>query len=182
MVINDGPPDPVAGAGGIRALQARWSILATLELKSAAHLGSGSEGSNVDMALLRDQSSGLPLLTGTSIAGSLRSYLADRVMGYRQDEAAGEMDTLFGGTRGDERGDQSALITFDCIGQLPAGFGVEVRDGVTLDPTRGTAAEHFKYDLEALPPGTEFPLRFELLIDRDANEELLIPQLAAALR
>jgi CRISPR/Cas system CMR subunit Cmr4 (Cas7 group RAMP superfamily) len=73
-------PD-LAGAGGTRTLVARWVLTAELVLTSAAHFG-GEGGDAIDMALLRDRRDGLPLLPGSSLAGALRAYLADRVSGY----------------------------------------------------------------------------------------------------
>jgi len=43
----------------------------------------------------------------------------------------------------------------------------EIRDGVRIDARTRTALEGFKFDAELLPPGTVFPLRFELLLERD---------------
>lgn len=46
----------------------------------------------------------------------------------------------------------------------------EIRDGVRIDGRTRTALPNFKYDLELLPPGTCFPLRFELLLPANPDQ------------
>lgn len=174
----------MAGPGRVRQLAARWVVMAMLRLETAAHLGNGARGDRVDMPLFLDPE-GRPLLTGSSLAGALRSLLADRLLGYRQAEDSGDpaaaVAGLFGGTRGDDDGVQSPLVVYDSRGQCPDARGVEIRDGVAIDPTHGTAAEHKKYDLEVLPAGTCFPLRLDLLVPADGDEQRLLGALAAVL-
>jgi CRISPR/Cas system CSM-associated protein Csm3 (group 7 of RAMP superfamily) len=169
--------DRMAGAGGVRPIQARWVICGELLLESACHLGNGDRGERVDLPLLRDRAEGRPLLLGTSVAGALRSYASDRLCGYSSSED-GRVSELFGGRRGDEDGSQSPLVVFDSLSGEAA---AEVRDGVALDATRGTAAEHLKFDQEVLPAGTRFPLRLELVITEPGREADLLELLAVAL-
>jgi len=158
--------------GGVREITARWAIAGELLLESAAHLGAG-RGDSVDMSLLRDPLTGGPVLTGASLAGALRSYLADVLGGYRSNEDA-RVAQLFGVARGDDVGEQSPLIVFDSIGHFPAASSVEIRDGLQIDAPRGTAAPHKKFDVEVLPAGTLFAVRFDLLIsDVDQEDDLL---------
>jgi len=149
-------------------LRSRWVLTGELVLRTAAHLG-GEDRGPADVNLVRDWVDGSPLLLGSSLAGALRGHLADRLGGYRSPER-GDVARLFGGARADDDGSQSPLIVFDSLGRT-AGGPAEVRDGVGIDAATGTAAEHKKYDLEVLPPGTVFPVRFELLIDQDVEDE-----------
>ena len=64
-----------------RALAARWVLIATLELETAAHFG-GRGDSALDMPILRCARTGRPLLPGSSLGGALRAYLLDRLVGY----------------------------------------------------------------------------------------------------
>jgi CRISPR/Cas system CSM-associated protein Csm3 (group 7 of RAMP superfamily) len=165
--------------GGVRPIVARWTITADLVLETATHLGGGT-GDVADMVLVRDARKGKPLLLGTSIAGALRSHLADVLGGYRSPEDA-RVTHLFGGARGDDLGAQSPLIVFDSLGILPDHHAPEIRDGVQIDATRGVAEDHKKFDIEVLPAGTCFPLRFDLVVSQDEQESELLALLIAAL-
>ncbi|MGE3524769.1 MAG: RAMP superfamily CRISPR-associated protein, partial [Gemmatimonadales bacterium] len=144
--------NPLNDAMSPRPLAARWVIRGTLTLETALHLG-GEGGEQVDMPVLRDARDGKPLLPGTTLAGALRSALADRLAGYGEPELP-EVAALFGGARGDDDGSQSPLIVFDALGEMPPGQGVEIRDGVAISPATGIAEDHKKYDYEVLPAGT----------------------------
>jgi len=170
----------LAGPGRVRPLVARWVITAEAVLESAAHFG-GQGNELTDMPLIRDAREGTPLLPGTSLAGALRGCLADYLAGYTSPEPA-DVVQLFGGSRGEDQGAQSPLIVFDSLGQLPADRSTEIRDGVSLDATTGTAEEHKKFDFEVLPPGTVFPLRLELLVESAVQESQLVGLLAASLQ
>src|SRR5690606_17644331 len=76
---------PLNDAMPPRPLSARWVIRGTLTLKTALHLG-GMGDERVDMPVLRDARDGKPLLPGTTLAGALRSALADRLAGYNESE------------------------------------------------------------------------------------------------
>lgn len=179
--------NPLNDAMPPRGLEARWAIRGTLTTETALHLG-GEGIERVDMPVLRDPREGKPLLPGTTLAGALRSALADRLVGFGQPEAS-VVAMLFGGARGDDDGSQSPLIVFDAIGKLPKDSGVEIRDGVTISAATGVAQDHKKYDYEVLPAETTFPVRLDLLLPappQDHNEEpptekALLEYLAAAL-
>jgi len=162
-----------------RELRARWSVTGRLRLETATHLG-GEGTDRVDMQVLRDPRGGGPLLPGTTLAGALRSALADRLAGYGGGETEA-VAALFGGARGDDDGVQSPTITFDALGELPRELGVEIRDGVTISPDSGTAEDHKKYDYEVLPAGTSFPVRVDLLVPEGADERRLLELLATSL-
>lgn len=169
----------ISDPGGVRPIAARWTIEADLFLESATHLG-GGHGGAADMVILRDARTGGPVLPGTSMAGALRSHLADLLVGYRHEEDS-RVAHLFGGTRGDDAGQQSPLIVFDSLGVLPEDHGVEIRDGVRINAARGTAEDHKKFDVEVLPAGTQFPLRFDLLVPQVDNECQLVSLLVSGL-
>jgi CRISPR/Cas system CSM-associated protein Csm3 (group 7 of RAMP superfamily) len=66
------------------------------------------------------------------------------------------------------------------LADTPPRFGVELRDGVTIDATTRTARDKKKYDIELIEAGTCFPLSFELLLD--GKSPRLVEALAIALR
>lgn len=172
-----------------REIAARLVVTGDLVLESPAHLGNGDRGVHVDLPLLRDAREGLPLLQGSSLAGALRNYLRAYELGFIRREQrrphrgsgppATLTEVLFGGVKGDPDGDQSPLIIDDAWATNAA---AEIRDGVRIDGRTRTALPNFKYDLEVLPPGTVFPLRFELLLPDDTEQaERLRSALALAL-
>jgi CRISPR/Cas system CSM-associated protein Csm3 (group 7 of RAMP superfamily) len=157
-----------------RSIAAHLVVRGNLELVTPAHLGNGDAESITAMPLLRDRVTGHPLLTGTSIAGALRGYLHSYERGYgRRPENGRDNATLavrlFGSLKGDDQGEQSPLIVDDARGTFPADGRIEVRDGVKIDYGTRTADDKKKYDLELLPAGTTFRLRFTLLLP--ANED-----------
>lgn len=170
---------PLKDDGDFRFMAARWVITADMTLESAAYFG-GKGDSPVDMTVLRDALTGAPLLTGATVAGALRSHLADVFGGYYSDEHS-KVAALFGGVSSDEEGEQSPLIVFDSLGRLPRDKTVEIRDGVAINPETGVAETGKKFDMEALPAGTVFPLRFELIVADTGKEADLISYLTAAL-
>ena len=171
--------DEMIGPGGVRGSVARWVFQGSLTLTSAGHLG-GEGDSVADLTVLRDPVDGSPLLTGSSLAGALRSHLNDRQAGYFGAETTALAATVFGGEWGDDQGAQSPLIVFDSRGCLPEA-DTEIRDGVRIDAARGTASDGAKFDLEVLPAGTRFPLRFEFLVESEEQEAVQLPALGAAL-
>ena len=158
-----------------RGIKARIVVEGELVLLTPAHFGNGDGSDATDMPLLTDSLDPTrPLLTGASLAGALRAYLR-RFSGNNT-----SLDTaLFGGAHGDDEGEQSPLIVDDALGQAA---GVELRDGVKLDPTTRTAAEGALFNIETWAAGTVFPLRLELiLLDREDQREIPMQALAAAL-
>jgi CRISPR/Cas system CSM-associated protein Csm3 (group 7 of RAMP superfamily) len=149
-----------------------------LELLTPAHLGNGETVGLTDIPLLRDPAEGrLPLLTGTSLAGALRSYLREYEHGYGRLEERNDLaEQLFGAIQ-DRSSAQSWLLVDDSLGHAPdtalATQGApeekkapetELRDGVSIRHDTRTAREDFKFDVELLEAGTEFQLRLELLL------------------
>jgi CRISPR/Cas system CSM-associated protein Csm3 (group 7 of RAMP superfamily) len=165
----------------------RIIIRGTLILDTPTCLGSGDADGPTDMMLARDSISSHAILTGASIAGALRNYVHENEHGYGKNEQKNGKEeqnnslstSLFGGIAKDDDGDQSPLIINDSISsQVPK---IELRDGVKINSATGTPADKAKYDLELLQAGTEFPLSFELLIDKHDDKNRLIKELAIAL-
>jgi CRISPR/Cas system CMR subunit Cmr4 (Cas7 group RAMP superfamily) len=155
-----------------RKIDARVVVEGRLILLSPAHFGNGDGSDETDLPLLADEVDPTrPLLTGASLAGALRAYLR------RVSNNEASLDTaLFGGAHGDDEGEQSPLIVDDALGQAA---GVELRDGVKLDPTTRTAAEGALFNVETWAAGTTFNLRLELALNGDSSARLRA--LAAAL-
>ncbi len=169
-----------------RQISERWVIEGDLVLQTPTHLGNGDTDGIVDMPLLLDEATGRALLPGTSLAGALRNYLRERRHGFEQRAADALIETLFGGEKGNDEGNQSALIIDDALGAMPQ---IELRDGVRIDPITRTAKidvdngvlRGYKYDLQLLEAGTTFPLRMELLISRGNDQQQMKQMLALAL-
>lgn len=151
-----------------RSIKERWVITGTLVLETPAHFGSGDVDPLVDLPLLFDEVEGRPLLPGTSIAGALRNYMREREFGYSKIEnAKSVVSSLFGSTReSTDDGEQSGLIVDDAVG---TSGGVELRDGVTINPETRTAEDSKKFDMQLLSADTTFPLRFELLTSESSQ-------------
>ncbi|MBI3175248.1 MAG: hypothetical protein HYZ25_16095 [Chloroflexi bacterium] len=160
-----------------RSITERWVVTGSLVLESPAHFGNGDVDELTDMPLLVDELNQQPFLPGTSIAGALRNYLRERQLGFGKKESGASLaSALFGGFRGDDDGEQSPLIVFDAPGHAA---GIELRDGVAIDPETRTAADEKKFDMQLLAAGSTFDLRFELAINKDG--EKLLSALATAL-
>ncbi|MEQ9549785.1 MAG: RAMP superfamily CRISPR-associated protein [Coleofasciculus sp. G3-WIS-01] len=178
-----------------RHIVKRIIVCGVLVLDTPTCLGNGDAEGPTDLMLLRDSISAKALLTGSSIAGALRNYLHEYKRDYgkserRQDIAAKLFGDLF--AYDDEKhlpeqqkldtkkqDTQSPLIIDDALSRDSP--RIELRDGVKIDSATGTAADQAKYDLELLSAGTQFPLNFELLIDRENDENQLREALALAL-
>lgn len=179
-----------------RHIVKRILVRGTLVLDTPTCLGSGDADSPTDLPLLRDSISNHALLTGSSIAGALRNYLREHTKGYGESDRRNDIATkLFGDLfaykdetaksepekiKLREEDTQSPLIIDDSISTKP--IKAELRDGVKIDSVTHTAADKAKYDLELLQAGTEFPLSFELLIEKDNDEAQLVKALAIALQ
>ncbi|MGB3510611.1 MAG: RAMP superfamily CRISPR-associated protein [Microcoleaceae cyanobacterium] len=153
-----------------RQIIKRIIIRGKLILDTPTCLGSGDAEGPTDLMLMRDSISSHVLLTGTSIAGALRNYLHEYENGYGENEESNSLSTyLFGARREDDDGDQSSLIIHDSISsKVPK---VELRDGVQINSVTGVAKDKAKYDLELLAEGTEFPLAFELIVEKDKHKD-----------
>ena len=167
-------------ASGVRALSTRWLITGDLVTVSSCRFG-GEPSTSIDMPILRVPFGTTPLLPGSTVAGALRSHLTDRLVGYQSDEPS-DVERLFGEakyTTVSSNLGQSPLIVFDSRGVLA--HGTEIRDGVAINSESGIAEDHNKFDMEIVPAGTHFPLRFELVLSRTDNEQELLELFIAAL-
>jgi CRISPR/Cas system CSM-associated protein Csm3 (group 7 of RAMP superfamily) len=165
-----------------RGVITRIIVEGDLVLQTPAHFGNGDGDDLTDMPLLADPSDEkTPLLTGTSIAGALRSYLREREEGYgRSANPDSASVLLFGGLKGSDKGEQSSLIVDDAYGEART-FGIEMRDGVRICPDSRTAEEDKLFNLQLWQAGTKFRLRFELLIRASDNANRLKQALITAL-
>lgn len=170
-----------------RQISERWLIEGDLVLQTPTHLGNGDTDGIVDMPLLLDEVTGKALLPGTSLAGALRNYLYERCHGFEKQASDPWIEALFGGQKGNDDGDQSALIIDDALGEASK---IELRDGVRIDPITRTAKVDFdngvprgyKYDLQLLEAGTTFPIRMELLLSQGNNQQQVKQMLVLALQ
>ncbi|MCE7946715.1 MAG: hypothetical protein DYG88_04720 [Chloroflexi bacterium CFX4] len=161
-----------------RKIVKRVVVEGTLVLQTPAHFGSGDEAGAL-MPLIVDEREGKPLLTGASIAGALRSYVWSLEKGYGHAQSGNShAAALFGGVREDAEGAQSRLIVDDALGDNGT---VELRDGVRIDGKSRTASEGALYTFVVWQAGTSFPLRFELILTENDNENQLLQLLATAL-
>lgn len=160
-----------------RKITGRILISGRLELETPAHFGNGDVVGVTDMPLLRDPSDGVtPLLTGASIAGALRAYLREMERGYGEEGKANDLAGRLFGSLDRRRSVQSWLLVDDALGKTA---GIELRDGVAIDPKTRTAEDRKKYDIELLAAGTTFDLRLEFLESEESRD--LLPALATAL-
>lgn len=153
-----------------RSIRKRLEVQAVLELTSPAHIGGESFLNLSDQPILVDQD-GRPYLPGTTIAGLLRHHLhklqhIDYSQSY-QDEESNKIAELFGARWNKDDDDQSALIVDDAPMDHSQTGKRELRDGVAICHSTGTAIPGKKFDQEWLPVGTRFLVSFELLLNED---------------
>lgn len=160
-----------------RNIQGRYVIHFVLTLQTPAMFGSGNTDDLLDISIQRDPESEDPLLTGSSIAGALRSHLCDQLFGYRDVYKLNGEDSreslLFGGNRTDPYGEQSPLIAFDSIGRIPDEQNTIIRDGVAVRLDTGTAKDGAKYEYELLPENTSFPIRVDVWKTEKNQEDII---------
>ncbi len=191
-----------------RKVTERIFIRGRLRLDTPAGFGNGETVGLMDMALVHDPLDGVtPLLTGSSIAGALRSSLREYDHGFgwaespespaksRAEKLFGHLDdSLVSGRDRRIKGSvYSWLMVDDSLGELPdEGEVIEIRDGVAIDPKTRTAERKSspkgtgkgkgkKFERELLPAGTIFPLGLELWISTDNERDDLLDALAVAL-
>lgn len=153
-----------------REIVERLIIQGDLILETPAGFGSSDSGSLVDIPLLLDPLEGNALLTGSSLAGALRSYLRERECGYEGTGGKGSLYLNLFGNQEDSEGEQSLLIAHDSLGDKPT---MELRDGVRIDPCTRTAQDKKKFDFELIEEGARFPIKMELLLRKDRRDELM---------
>ena len=86
-----------------RRIREHIYISGKLELLTPTHFGGGEDAFRADMTLLKDDVDGRALIPGASVAGALRNYLRERILGYAQEELADDSASviawLFGPVR-----------------------------------------------------------------------------------
>lgn len=153
-------------------IQKRFFIRGRLELTSPTGLTNGDDGLT-DIPIRRDLVSNRPLLPGTSLAGALRSYLTTHL-----NQSQSLVDKLFGNQTG-KQSQQSWLFVDDALGQEA---GIEIRDGVAINPQTRIAADKQKFDLELLAAGTTFDVALEFWQPTKDSDNKLLQLLAVALQ
>ena len=139
---------------------------------SPLRIGSGKTDGITDMLILKDKD-GRAFIPATSLAGVLRSQIAD----IYSDTVA---DKLFGSIEDDYKqtdAAQSMINISDVV--LDAGISKLIqRDGVKIDEITGVGKTGAKYDFEALDRGAKGSLSIEITVrQNDINKE---PQLVLA--
>ncbi len=156
-----------------RKVAERIVISGKLKFTTPVAFSSGNDEGLVDISLITDPFDGRALLTGSTLAGALRSYLRDYEHGYRKKEGPGDLcSTLFGAHNDNDGSDQSWIITSDSLGATPQ---VELRDGVKIDPKTNTAEDKKKFDFELLQAGCTFDLKLEVMVPEagDLRDKIL---------
>jgi CRISPR/Cas system CSM-associated protein Csm3 (group 7 of RAMP superfamily) len=192
--LTDGPAEKLVKDArwhikGARQVVERIVVEGDLVVQTPMHLGTGDDNEMGRVTLLMDQDDAL--LTGTTLAGALRSYLlwyefgADALPKGEKPHQVAEKAlhqsatvALFGGSRQDDEGDQSNLIIDDTYAKKPE---IEMRDGVRIDPESRTAADGGLYSFGLWQAGTTFKLRFELLVYENSDRARLLGALATVL-
>lgn len=160
----------------MKKIAARWTVTADLILQTAAQIG--FQVSDICDSTFERNLDGEPVLRGSTIAGALRSALANHLHGYREPEKHVIIKELFGFQGDRDEGQESRLICFDsCAKQFETSF----RDGVSINPVTGTARTGMKFDRQLLLPGACFPLRLDLLVKEDEDERALLSALCQCL-
>jgi len=165
-----------------RHIEARLHVNGTLIARSALHVGGIGSDATAALALATNGDNQL-YIPGTSLAGALRewtrrlfgtNHLVQELWGY-QPPPGTSRDT----------GRASHVFVEDALVMLPPGQRVEVRDGVGIDRSTGTAAGRTKYDRAVLPCGTRIPLDMTMELPCGENADCfraLIGELLRALQ
>lgn len=120
----------------------------TLQLDSPLMIGSGTETekrkNEADIHVLKDKLE-RPFIPGTSLAGVLRSWLAE--------EDAGAADKLFGFVTKNKNSMSDVQSAVSILDVVLENAKIVVRDGVSIDVFTGTGLDGKKYDYEAVERG-----------------------------
>ncbi|MBD1858243.1 MULTISPECIES: RAMP superfamily CRISPR-associated protein [Leptolyngbya] len=152
-----------------RPITKRLKIQGVLTAETPLHIGGLESNVNVDLALAVD-GQGRYYISGTSLAGALRSWMQD----FFDDQC----NQLWGDQSGN-KGHASFVIVEDALISTLA--PIEIRDGVGIDRRSGTAADKSKYNRAILPKGTTFPLALTIEIQDSTEIQSAIEALLDAL-
>lgn len=140
---------------GRRAVAVRHEVTGTLETVTALRAGGWGSSARADLVVARD-GLGRLMIPGTSLAGALRAWLGSVTApagGAWFDRAA--LGAVFGDLEQD--GVVCRIMVDDAVAD--SGPRVEIRDGVGIDRSAGSAAAGVLYQHEVVPPGTRFAAR-----------------------
>lgn len=136
-----------------------------IKLVSPILIGNGIE-ENTDNDILRD-SEGKVFIPGTSIAGSVRSYLTSRYK--NNEEMLSLVDKYMGYSNGD-KGSQSCICFYD--GEEIKKGTVSVRDGIALEEFLKITKDTAKYNYEVAERDYAFSFKLELTVRKSYEEYL----------
>ncbi|MCO1575113.1 RAMP superfamily CRISPR-associated protein [Crossiella sp. SN42] len=146
-----------------RPVHTRWELTATLIARTPLHVGGSHDDPYVDLTVARD-GRGAPYVPGTSLAGILRAWAAEKAENREQAEA--RVHAVFDGlARRSGPGDEEFLASLIEVDDAPlrtaegAPAVPVLRDGVGIDRRRGAAAYRVKYEREVVRAGTRLLLR-----------------------
>lgn len=172
-----------------RQIYERIVIEGDLIVQTPLHLGSGEDNEMSSFTLLMQDDK--PIITGSTLAGALRSYLLWYELGAEalNPESFSQSNfpdglkrpatvKLFGGYQGDDDGCQSNLIIDHAIADTRK---TERRTTSRRNSETRTAADKGLYSFDFWEAGTVFPLRFELILSEGDDAETLKQALATAL-
>ena len=156
----------------------------TLQLDSPLLIGSGTETrkNEADIHVLKDKLE-RPFIPGTSLAGVLRSWLADT--------DAETADKLFGFVTKNKNSMNDVQSAVSLLDVTLEDSKVVVRDGVSIDAYTGTGLDGKKYDYEAVERGARGTFAMVLTLreyhsknipDLDVLTEKIADKLCAGLR
>lgn len=129
-------------------------IKGELVLDSPLLIGSGAEGVETDIRVLKDRD-GVPYIPGTSLAGGLRASMGEMTA-----------DGLFGCVASESPW-QSMVKIADVV---LAGAELTVRDGVSLDTYTKSTIKGHKYTYEAIERGARGQLHIEVTLRQSVAE------------
>jgi CRISPR/Cas system CSM-associated protein Csm3 (group 7 of RAMP superfamily) len=136
-----------------RELKSRLLITGTLVTRTPIHVGAYGDSLESDLPLARDGKNRF-YVPGTSLAGVVREWTHRNLP-----EAEDTLSILFGSEKRDREVDTKHAASLWIFEDMPVeGALMEIRDGVSIDRTFGTAIDQRKFDRAVLPRGTRLPL------------------------
>ena len=143
---------------GRRAVAVRHEVTGTLEAVTAVRAGGWGSSAYADLVVARD-GLGRLMIPGTSLAGALRSWLGS--VTAPTGDAVFDRASL-GAVFGDlEHQGQDGMVCRIMVDNAVCdeNVHVDIRDGVGIDRSTGSAAAGVLYQHEVVPPGTRFAVR-----------------------
>ncbi len=153
----------------------RYYIRGNLHTVSPLNIGSG-ESVFSENDLMRDWE-GIIFISGSTISGTIRSFLFDYLNIDDSDEEDSIVREVFGFQETEEIKEtfQSLIIFYDS--HLIENLNISIRDGVGLNYFNKVAIEKKKFDYEILEPGAIFDFKLEFYIRQKQAQNDLISKL-----